>query len=181
VIFEETKLGGAFLISPEPVEDDRGFFARTWCAREFRERGLHADVVQCGISFNRLKGTLRGMHFQVEPFAQPKIVRCTMGAIYDVIVDLREASPTWRQWVAVELTDQNRRMLFIPHGFAHGFQSLSDNAEVLYQMGEVYAPESARGVRWNDPAFGIAWPLAVSVIAPRDARYPDYVTAAERR
>jgi len=158
VIFIETKLKGAFIIEPERLEDERGFFARTWCQREFAAHGLNPRLVQCNISFNKKKGTLRGMHYQVAPYEEAKLVRCTMGAIYDVIIDLRPDSPTFRQWITVELTAKNRRMLYIPEGFAHGFQTLVDSTEVFYQMSEFYHPECARGIRWDDPVFGIEWP-----------------------
>lgn len=175
MIFDETKLKGAFVIEPERVEDERGFFARTWCREEFRAHGLNSQLVQCNVSFNKKKGTLRGMHYQAAPHQEAKLVRCTMGAIYDVIVDLRPASATFREWVAVELTASNRRMLYIPEEFAHGFQTLEDGTEVFYQMSEVYAPECAGGVRWNDPAFHIEWPDDARVISARDQGYVDFV------
>ena len=174
MIFTPTALAGAYLIQPEPIADERGFFARSWCRREFAERGLESRLEQCNISFNRLRGTLRGMHFQAAPFAEAKLVRCTAGAIYDVIVDMRPGSATYLQHVGAELTAENRAMLFIPAGFAHGFQTLADNTEVFYQMSEVYAPAHAGGVRWDDPAFGIGWPLPVSVISPKDAQLPNF-------
>jgi dTDP-4-dehydrorhamnose 3,5-epimerase len=174
VIFIETKLNGAFIIEPERVEDERGFFARSWCEREAAAHGLYPKWVQCNISFNRKKATLRGMHYQSAPREEAKLVRCTMGAIYDVIIDLRPNSSTLRQWVGVELSAQNRRMLYIPEGFAHGFITLDDNAEIFYQMSEFYAPAHARGVRWNDPSFGIEWPIEVRVISDRDRNYPDF-------
>ena len=174
VLFTRTDLEGAFLITPERVEDDRGFFARTWCHAEFSGRGLNARLVQCSISFNKRKGTLRGMHYQIAPHAEAKLVRCTMGAIYDVIIDLRPESRTFKRWAAFELTSSNHRMLYVPEGFAHGFQTLEENTEVLYQMSEFYAPQSACGVRWNDPAFGIQWPADDRVISPQDRHYPDY-------
>jgi dTDP-4-dehydrorhamnose 3,5-epimerase len=174
LIFTETKLGGAFIIEPERREDDRGFFARTWCQQEFRARGLSTRLVQCNISFNRNKGTLRGMHYQAAPFEEAKLVRCTGGAIYDVIVDLRPQSGTYKQWIAVELSSENRTMLYIPEGFAHGFQTLVDHTEVFYQMSEFYAPAFARGVRWNDPAFGIQWPPDNQIISSRDQQYPGF-------
>jgi dTDP-4-dehydrorhamnose 3,5-epimerase len=175
VIFKETKLPGAFVISPERVEDERGFFARAWCQREFEAFGLNPRLVQCNISFNQRKGTLRGMHYQAEPYAEAKLVRCTAGAIYDVIIDLRPASPTFKQWEAVELTAENREMFYIPEGFGHGFLTLSDNTEVFYQMSEFYHHESARGVRWNDPAFGIQWPaVAELTISIKDQQYQDF-------
>ena len=174
VQFHETKLEGAFVVEPERLEDERGFFARTWCSREFEARGLKSRLVQCSISFNQKKGTLRGMHYQVQPKAEVKLVRCTMGAIYDVIVDLRSESDTFAQWIAEKLTAENRRMLYIPEGFAHGFQTLVDHTEVFYQMSDDYYPEYARAVRWNDPAFGIEWPLPPTVISSRDRTHPDW-------
>ena len=174
MIFEASPLAGAYVISEEPHHDERGFFARTWCQREFEQHGLNPRVVQCNVSFNAKKGTWRGMHYQVAPKAQPKLVRCTAGAVFDCIIDLRPDSPTYCKWFGVELSAQNHRSLFIPAGFAHGFQTLSDNAELLYDMFEWYAPETARGVRYNDPAFSIHWPIEVSVISDRDATYPDY-------
>jgi dTDP-4-dehydrorhamnose 3,5-epimerase len=174
MIFTETKLPGAYLISPEPITDDRGFFARTWCQQEFQTHGLVSDLVQCNVSFNHRQGTLRGMHHQANPHGEAKLVRCTIGAIYDVLVDLRPTSPTFCQWTAVELTAQNRQMLYVPDGIAHGLQTLVDDTEVFYQMSAFYVAEAARGVRWNDPTFGIEWPLAVTVIADRDQQYPDF-------
>ncbi len=174
MLFTETKLAGAFIIEPERLEDERGFFARTWCQREFEGHGLKARLAQCSISFNRKKGTLRGMHLQVAPHAETKLVRCTMGAIYDVMLDLRRDSITYTQWVAVELTAENRRMLYIPEGVAHGFQTLVDNTEVFYQMSETYEPGCQRGVRWNDRAFSIHWPLPEMVICERDKSYQDF-------
>lgn len=172
MIFHETKLAGAFVIDPERFEDDRGFFARTWCVAEFQAHALNPRLVQCSVSYNKKKGTLRGMHYQTAPHAEAKLVRCTRGAIHDVIVDLREDSATFRQSIGVDLTAENGRMLFIPEGFAHGFQTLEDDTEVFYQISEFYHPESARGARYDDPAFGIAWPLDVSIIAEKDLRYP---------
>jgi len=156
------------------MEDGRGFFARTFCQHEFEAHGLNPRVVQCSTSFNKKKGTLRGMHYQVEPYAEVKVVRCTAGAVYDVAVDLRRDSPTFKQWVAVELTADNRRMFYIPAGFAHGFQTLVDNAEVYYQISEVYSPEAAKGIRWNDPALGILWPeVGNRILSERDMSYED--------
>ena len=172
--FQELALSGAFVLDPERLEDERGFFARTWCREELAARGLVADLVQCSLSFNRRKGTLRGMHYQAAPHEETKIVRCTMGAIYDVIVDLRPDSPTHRRWAAVELSAENHRQLYIPAGFAHGFQTLVDNAEVFYQISESYHPESACGFRWNDPTVGIRWPLEPSVISDRDASLSEF-------
>jgi dTDP-4-dehydrorhamnose 3,5-epimerase len=174
MIFTETNLKSSFLIEPEPRADERGFFARTWCQREFEAHGLQIRWVQCNVSFNKTKGTLRGMHYQVAPYAEAKLVRCTRGAIYDVIIDLRYDSPTFKQWLAVKLTADNRQMLFIPEGFAHGFQTLEDDTEVFYQMSEFYAPDYAKGVRWNDPAFDISWPADERIISERDRSYPDF-------
>lgn len=174
MIFTKTALDGAFIIEPERLEDERGFFARTWCQSECEAHGLDQKLVQCNISFNKKKGTLRGMHYQTKPCEEAKLVRCTMGAIYDVIIDLRPDSPSFKQWMAVELTMDNRRMLYVPHECAHGFQTLEDNAEVFYQMSALYAPTYARGVRWDDPAFGIRWPIAVRIMSDRDKSYPDF-------
>lgn len=174
MIFIETKLKGAFIIEPEPLEDERGFFARSFCQKEFKEHGLNPCIVQCNISYNKKKGTLRGMHYQVAPHEEAKLVSCIRGAIYDIIIDLRPNSPTFKQWIAVELTADNRRMLYIPEGFAHGFQTLEDNTEVFYQMFEFYHPEASRGVRWNDSAFRIVWPNDIIVISDKDREYPDF-------
>jgi dTDP-4-dehydrorhamnose 3,5-epimerase len=176
VIFWETKLPGAFVIEPERHDDDRGFFARTFCREEFVTRGLNPNVAQCDVSFNKRKGTLRGMHYQVAPTAEAKLVRCTAGAIFDVIIDIREYSTTFRQHLAVELSAGTGKMLYVPEGFAHGFQTLVDNTEVFYQMSHPYAPECARGVRWDDPSFGIEWPSAERIILERDRNYPDFAT-----
>ena len=176
MIFIETKLAGVFIIEPERFEDERGFLARMWSQREFAERGLNPKLVECNLSFNIRKGTLRGMHYQSEPFAQAKLVRCTAGAIYDVALDLRPGSPTFRKWEAVKLTAQDQRMFYIPEGCAHGFQSLADHTEIFYQASEVYAPNHARGVRWNDPAFGIEWPDDERIIIARDRNYSDFVS-----
>ena len=165
---------GAFVIDIEKKEDERGFFARTFCEREFAELGLEARFVQCSISHNTRKGTLRGLHYQAAPFEEVKLVRCTAGALYDVIVDLRRDSPTFTKSFGVELTAHNCRMLYIPKQFAHGFQTLRDHTEILYQMTQFYSPESARGVRWNDPAFGIQWPPDERIINERDQKYPDF-------
>jgi dTDP-4-dehydrorhamnose 3,5-epimerase len=172
--FTETKLKGAFILEPEFLKDERGFFARTWCRHEFEAHGLTTIFVQGNISFNHKRGTLRGMHYQVEPHAEAKLVRCTMGAIYDVILDLRPDSATFKQWLAVELTAENRRLLFIPPGLAHGFQTLEDNTEVLYQMSEDYHPECARGVRWDDKIFGIKWPIECKTISINDNAYEGF-------
>jgi dTDP-4-dehydrorhamnose 3,5-epimerase len=175
VIFIETALPGAFLIEAERREDERGFFARTWCAHEAADRGINARIVQCSISYNRKSGTLRGMHYQEAPFQEAKLIRCTRGGIFDVLIDLRRESPTFGRHIAETLTADNRRMLYAPEGCAHGFQTLEDDTEVFYQMSAFHSPEHARGVRWNDPAFNIAWPPAGErIIADRDRRYPDF-------
>ncbi|HEX8070895.1 MAG TPA: dTDP-4-dehydrorhamnose 3,5-epimerase [Pyrinomonadaceae bacterium] len=177
MIFTETKLPGAFLIEPERFADERGFLARAWSAAAFAERGLSAPFSECNISYNRRRGTLRGMHFQRAPHAQAKLVRCTRGALFDAIVDLRPGSPTYKQWVGVELTAENRLMLYVPEDFAHGFQTLADDTELYYQMSAPYAPQAADGVRWDDPAFQIAWPDnggAERIIIARDQQYPDF-------
>jgi len=172
--FKETRLKGAFIVEPDIFEDTRGFLARSWSREEFAARGLDAGLEQCNISFNHRQGTLRGMHFQIAPFGQTKLVRCTMGAIHDVIIDLRPESPTFRQWVGVDLTARNRLMLYVPRDFAHGFLTLEGETEVFYQISEIYAPESERGVRWNDPAFGISWPDEVRIVNERDQTYSDF-------
>lgn len=175
MIFRETELPGAFVIEQQRLEDERGFFSRSFCRREFMQRGLNPDVAQCNISFNVNKGTLRGMHYQETPHAEEKLVRCSRGSLYDVIVDLRRDSPTYKKWFAHELTAGNGRMLYVPKGFAHGFQTLEDNTEVFYQMSAFYQPEAARGVRWNDPAFGIQWPAGTqAILSDRDRSWPDY-------
>ena len=173
--FTETRLKGAFIIEPERLEDDRGFFARTFCQKEFEAQGLNPKIVQCNISYNKHKGTLRGMHYQVAPMAEAKLVSCTRGAIYDVIIDLRHGSPTYCQWFAEELNTENRKMIYIPEGFAHGFQSLEDDTEVFYQMSEFYSPEHARGVRWDDPVFGIKWHERQRIISTKDKNYTNYI------
>ncbi len=174
MLFHETRLPGVFEIRLEALPDDRGFFARTWCQMEFEAHGLNPRLAQCSISFNARRGTLRGLHLQVPPYAEAKLVRCTKGAIYDVVVDLRPQSPTYLQWIGVTLTATNRAMVYIPEGCAHGFLTLEEQSEVLYQMSEFYHPESARGVRWNDPAFRVAWPFAPEIISERDRAYPDF-------
>jgi dTDP-4-dehydrorhamnose 3,5-epimerase len=171
-------LPGVWVIELEPIADERGFFARSWCRHEWEARSLNPALSQCNISFNHHCGTLRGLHWQAAPHEEAKLVRCTMGAIYDVALDLRPASPSFRQWFAIELSAQNRAMLYIPEGCAHGFQTLSDDCEVFYQMSTEYKAESARGARWNDPAFGIEWPLPVTAISPRDEAFTDFAEGA---
>ena len=167
-------LAGAFVVETEPVMDERGFFARTFCSREFAARGLESQFAQCSVSYNKFSGTLRGMHYQKAPHEEAKLVRCTMGAIHDVIVDLRRESPSFRRWAAVELSAANHKALYIPRGLAHGFLTLADDTEVNYQMSVAFHAESAAGVRWDDPAFGIEWPGKVSAISDRDREYPDF-------
>ena len=178
MIFTPTRLAGAFVIEPEPFVDERGMFARVWCEREFAAHGLDTRIAQSNISLSLRRGTLRGMHYQVAPMAETKLVRCIRGAFYDVIVDLRPESPTYREHVGVELSAENRRALYIPKGFAHGFQTLVDDTEIFYQMGEFYSPEHQRGVRWDDPALGIRWPIEEPIILERDLGYPDLVAQA---
>ena len=172
MVFVETKLRGVYIIKLEKLEDERGFFARTFCQHEFEAHGLNPQVAQCSVSFNKKKGTLRGLHYQVAPYEEAKVLRCTMGAIFDVVLDLRRDSPTFQQWIGVELTVDNRRMLYIPAGCAHGFETLADDTEVLYQMSEFFHPEAARGLLWNDPKFGIEWPLEPVVMSAKDRNYP---------
>jgi dTDP-4-dehydrorhamnose 3,5-epimerase len=173
--FISIPLEGAYLIELEPVFDERGFFARTWCREEFLAHGLNPNFTQCSISLNKRRGTLRGLHYQDEPYQEAKLVRCSSGAICDVIVDLRPASPSYAKWFAVELTAANRKMIYAPEGFAHGFQTLADDAEVLYHITESYQPQYARGVRWDDPLFRVEWPNRDPIISPRDKSFPDYV------
>lgn len=172
MLFEATKLQDAYLIKLQKIEDERGFFARSWCKNEFQAQGLDTNLAQCNISFNRHKGTLRGMHYQSPPHAETKLVRCTRGAIYDVIIDLRPDSPSFLQWIGVTLTPENGDILYIPKGFGHGFQTLTDDAEIFYQMSDFYAPQSAKGVRWDDPLFGIEWPLPPTVLSDKDRALP---------
>jgi dTDP-4-dehydrorhamnose 3,5-epimerase len=175
MLFSPTNLEGSYVIELERRDDDRGFFARAWCEREFAENGLNTRLVQCNVSFNRRRGTLRGMHFQRPPHAEAKLVRCTRGAIHDVIIDLRAGSPTYKQWLGVDLTAENRRMLYVPEGFAHGYQTLVDESEVFYQVSEFYTPEAEGGVRWDDPAFGIVWPDPDGAfLSGKDRSWPDY-------
>ncbi len=172
--FDETKLPGVFEISLEPMNDERGFFARSWCRHEFERHGLNPAIAQCNISFNEKKGTLRGVHFQGEPHPEDKIVRCTQGSIYDVVVDLRPDSATYKKWIGVLLSAANRRMVYVPKGCGHGLLTLEDRTEVYYQMSEFYYPELSRGIRWNDPAFQIKWPDQPKIMSERDCSYPDF-------
>lgn len=178
MIFTETRLQNAFLIDVQKLEDDRGFFGRTFCKREFERLGINTNVVQANVSYNKKKGTLRGMHYQAAPHGEVKIVRCTRGAIYDVIIDLRPGSPTYREWFGVELREDSYRMLYVPEDFAHGFQTLEDDTEVIYQVSQYYTAGSERGIRYNDPEFGVEWPGEVRVISQKDANWADF--GAER-
>jgi dTDP-4-dehydrorhamnose 3,5-epimerase len=171
VKFAPTPLAGAYLVELERLADDRGFFARSFCQNEFKAKGLDPCLAQCNVSFNARRGTLRGLHYQDKPHEEAKLVRCTRGAIWDVIVDLRQDSPTRLRWHAAELSAENRAAFYVPKGFAHGFQTLADDTEVLYQMSEFYQPELARGVRWDDPKLAIAWPIPDPVLSPRDRTY----------
>jgi dTDP-4-dehydrorhamnose 3,5-epimerase len=172
--FHETRLRWVFEIHLEPKSDERGFFARTWCQKEFEAHGLNSRLAQCNVSFNTKRGTLRGIHYQAAPYGESKLVRCTKGAIYDVAVDLRPDSPTFKDWTAVLLTPANRSMVYVPEGCGHGFLTLEDDTEIFYQMSESYNAEAARGVRWDDPAFQIAWPEKVEVISKRDRSHPNF-------
>lgn len=175
MIFTKTKLEGAYIIEPEKRSDDRGFFARIWCEDEFKAHGLNTNLVQANMSRSFYKGTLRGMHYQLPPFAETKLVRCTKGSIYDVIIDIRSDSPTYKQWLGVELTEENHKMLYVPEGFAHGFLTLTDNAEATYLVTAFYNAENERGLRYNDPAFGINWPAPITNISDKDAVHSDFV------
>lgn len=174
MIFQETGLKGAYIIDIHRMEDKRGFFARDWCKKEFAEKGLIDRIVQTNISFNKKKGTLRGMHYQRAPYEEAKLVRCITGAIFDVIIDLRFDSPTYKQWVGVDLTSSNRRMLYVPENFAHGFQTLEDDTEVTYHVSQFYTPDAERGLRYNDPAIAVKWPLEVEVISVKDSSWAGY-------
>ncbi len=174
MIFKETQLKGAFVIEVEKHSDNRGFFARAWCKREFEEHDLPSELVQANVSWNKSKGTLRGMHRQLPPHEESKVIRCTRGAIYDVILDMRLSSPTFGKWMAFELTEENHRSLFVPGGFAVGFLTLEDNSEVSYLMSEFYTPGAEQGVRYDDPTFGIDWPLPIAVISEKDKNWPYY-------
>ncbi|MGM3308141.1 dTDP-4-dehydrorhamnose 3,5-epimerase [Anabaena sp. WFMT] len=172
MIFTSTNLSGAFIIDLEEKSDSRGFFARTFCAQEFADHGLKSTVAQCNLSFNHQKGTLRGMHYQILPAAETKLIRCTQGAIYDVIIDMRPESPTYLSHIGVELTAENRRALYVPEMFAHGYQALTDGAEVVYQVGEFYTPGYERGLRYDDPLLEISWPLGVTEMSDKDRNWP---------
>lgn len=172
MIFKELDLKGVFIIEPEKKEDHRGFFARTFCSEEFRKHGLRDQFAQCNVSYSKKTGTLRGMHYQTAPYREAKLIRCTYGAIYDVMIDLRAESPTYKKWTGIKVTATHRQMLYVPEGFAHGFETLADHTEIFYQVSTPYSPQAERGIRWNDPAFGIQWPILVSVISKKDEQHP---------
>jgi dTDP-4-dehydrorhamnose 3,5-epimerase len=174
VIFNKTKLEGAYIIEIEKHGDERGFFSRSWCNKELEDHGLNSKMVQANIGFSLKKGTLRGLHFQMPPYEEVKVVRCTMGAIFDVIVDLRPDSPTYKQWVSVELNSENRKMIYVPEGFAQGYITLTDNTEMCYNTSQFYSPDFARGVRYDDPSFSIKLPIDVTVISKADKSWPNY-------
>ena len=172
MIFKETNLTSAFVIELEPLADERGFFARTFCREEFDAQGLCSSWVQCNLSYNYRPGTIRGLHYQSPPFAEVKLVRCTKGAVWDVIIDLRASSPTYMRWEAVELTEENHKMIYVPQGFAHGYQTLEEDCEVFYQVSNFYQPGYEKGLRWDDPAFAIKWPLSVTSVSEKDRGHP---------
>ena len=172
MIFTPTQLAGAYFIDVEPRNDDRGFFARSWCMNEFKNHDLNPNLAQCNIAYNIRRGTLRGLHYQAKPYEEAKLIRCTRGAIYDVIVDLRQNSPTLKKWLSIELTDENHRALYVPEGFAHGYQTLVNDTEIIYLVSEFYHPEVEHGIRWNDPAFSIQWPIADPIISIKDQAHP---------
>ena len=175
MIFSETKLSGAYIIEIEKIQDERGFFSRTWDKKICKDIGMDSDIIQSSISFNKKRGTLRGMHYQIEPFEESKFVRCTKGKIYDVILDLRSDSKTFKNWYSVELSVSNHKILYIPKEFAHGFQTLEDDSEVYYEINQIFSPEHSRGLRWDDPIFKIIWPLEVTAISQKDKEYKSFV------
>lgn len=175
MFFKETKLKDAYIVELDPKCDERGFFSRAWCKREFEEHNLNSNVVQCNVSYNKLRGTLRGMHYQLQPYAETKLVRCIKGALYDVIIDLRKNSETYGQWVGVELTEKNGKSIYVPEGFAHGYQTLTDDTYSFYQVTQYYTPNAESGIRWNDPSFNIEWIINGSLImSDKDKSWPDY-------
>jgi len=175
MFFKEAKLHGSFIIELQKLEDERGFFARAWCQREFENHGIDVAWVQANLAYTRYQGTLRGLHYQVAPHAEAKLVRCIKGAVFDVSVDLRSGSSTYKQWSGVELSANNHKMVYIPAGCAHGYQALTDEVELFYQVSQFYDSDSERGIRYNDPAFGLEWPLNVEVISDKDKSWPDYI------
>ena len=176
MIFRETPISGAYVIEPERIEDHRGFFARIWCKKELGQRGLETELAQSNIGFSSRRGTLRGLHFQEAPHTEVKIVRCTRGSIFDVIVDLRPDSSSYKRWFGTELSDENGKMIYAPEGCAQGYITLTDNSEMYYHTSDFYHPESASGVRYNDPEFGVVWPVEIAVISQQDKEWPDYST-----
>lgn len=174
MIFNETRLKGAFLIDIKKIEDDRGFFGRAWCQREFEEAGINPDIFQINTSLTHKKGTIRGMHYQIDPHQEGKLIRCTRGRIFDVMIDLRPESPTFMQWLGHELSEDNYRMVYVPEHFAHGFVTLVDHCEVYYPVTEFYTPGSERGIRYDDPAFNIEWPVEIEVVSEKDLNHPDF-------
>ncbi len=175
MLFKETKLKGAYVVELDRIEDKRGFLARSFCQKEFKKNGLNFNIVQSSVSYNKKRGTIRGMHFQTSPYEEAKLVMCVKGELYDVIIDLRKNSPTYGKWFSIKLTETNYKSLYIPEGFAHGFQTLEDNTVILYQMSEFYYPESSRGIRWNDPAFRIKWPMDKFILSHKDKGYKDFM------
>lgn len=175
MIFNKTTLMDAFIIEPKKIKDERGFFARVWCKKEIYSNGMIPELVQANIGYNKKRGTLRGLHFQISPHEEVKILRCTRGAIFDVIVDLRKDSPTYTRWEGFELTEDNHRMVYVPKGFAQGYITLADNTEIYYQTSEYFAPAHARGLRFDDPAINIRWPIEIKIISDNDRSWPDYV------
>jgi dTDP-4-dehydrorhamnose 3,5-epimerase len=174
MIFKDTELKDAYIIELERLSDDRGFFSRSYCANEFREHGIKHHILQSNVSYNKAKGTLRGLHYQEKPYEEAKLIRCTKGAVYDVIIDIRPGSISYKNWTGAELNEQNHRMLYVPKGFAHGFITLEDKTEVTYQMSEIYTPGVDKGIRWDDPAFAIEWPVTVSKISEKDQNWTDF-------
>ena len=174
MIFTETKLKGAFIIEIEKLEDERGFFGRSWCVNEMKDHGINVNILQANVSFNKYKGTLRGMHYQIAPYGESKLVRCSRGSIFDVIIDLRPDSPTYKQWIGVELSQDNYKMLFVPVDFAHGFITLEEDTEVTYMMSEIFVPGAGATIRWNDPAFNIKWPFEPLIMSEKDKKQTDF-------
>ncbi len=174
MIFTETKLKGAFIIEIKKLEDERGFFGRAWCHNEFKEHGLNPNICQINTSYTKKKGTIRGLHYQVDPYQETKFIRCTRGRIFDVIIDLRPGSPTFMQWIGNELSSDSYKMVYVPEYFAHGILSLEDNSEVYYPVSQFYTPGAERGIRWNDPAFNIQWPVKVEIVSEKDNSHPDF-------
>jgi len=172
--FIELEFKGSYIVEPKKIEDERGFFARSWDKKIFEEKGLNSNLVQCNISFNKKKGTLRGIHYQIHPYAEAKLIRCTRGRVFEVLIDLRKTSKTFKKWIGIELNSNNHTMLYVPEGFALGMQTLEDNTELFYQMSQVYMPQYAKGIRWDDRTFNISWPEKITVISKKDLSYTDF-------